>query len=98
MISSAIYKTTHFEKRLSQRGIRQACIALTLAFGDKNGDKTTFDKKLCKKMLEELESIKKALTHIQSIGGYTVIEADGKLITAYRKNSFSRNKAQKGHC
>ena len=98
MISSTMYKTTHFEKRLSQRGIRQACIELTLAYGNKVGDKTIFDKKLCRKMLEELESMKKALTHIQSIGGYTVVETDGKLITAYRKDSYSRNKAHKGYC
>ena len=55
MISSTMYKTTHFEQRLSQRGIRQACIELTLAYGNKVGDKTIFDKKLCHKMLEELD-------------------------------------------
>lgn len=98
MISSTMYKTTHFQQRMSQRGIRQACIELTLAYGDKKGDKTTFDKKLCRKMLEELEAIKKALTHIQHIGGYTVVESEGRLITAYRKDSYSRNKALKGHC
>ena len=102
MITSQQLPTTaHFRQRMSQRGIKQTYVDLTLAYGKEMGDKIVLDKKSCRKILERLEDEAQALKQILSSGGYVVVTGNKTLITVYRKDSFSPNlarKAQKGCC
>lgn len=102
MITSQQLQTTaHFRQRMSQRGIKQVYVDLTLAYGKEMGDKVVLDKKSCRKVLERLEGEAQALKQILSSGGYVVVIGDKTLITVYRKDSYSQNlarKAQKGCC
>lgn len=92
--SHKLQKTNHFQQRLSQRGIKQAFVDLTLKYGKTDGDKIILDKKACKKALECVETEERALKQIYSRGGYVVVKDDSTLITAYRKNSYSNNLAK----
>ena len=51
MITSQQLQTTaHFRQRMSQRGIKQVYVDLTLAYGKEMGDKVVLDKKSCRGM------------------------------------------------
>ena len=47
MITSQLQPTAHFRRRMSQRGIKQAYVDLTLEYGKEMGDKLILQKDPC---------------------------------------------------
>ena len=85
--------TKHCQARMAQRGLpkRLLDLDLVLEFGKDNGDKLILNKKATKKVIEEIDSIRKELLKIMDKGGVTVVIENERLITAYNTNSYKRN-------
>ena len=57
----------------------------------RSGDKLILNKKATKRVIEEIDSIRKELLKIMDKGGVTVVIENERLITAYNTNSYKRN-------
>ena len=83
--------TKHCQARITQRELTKRFLDLVLEFGKDNGDKLILNKKATKKVIEEIDSIRKELLKIMDKGGVTVVIENERLITAYNTNSYKRN-------
>jgi len=86
-------KTRHFRARMSQRGIRQDLVDLTLRFGEDDQDRRVLGEKALQQMLDELRSLERQVLKALDKGGIIVVEADGALITTYRAESSDYRRA-----
>ena len=76
-------KTKHFKARMSQRGIRQDLVDLTLRFGEDDQDRRILGEKALQRVLDELRMIERQVLKALDKGGIVVVEANGALITTY---------------
>ena len=83
-------KTRHIQQRMSQRGIQQSMIDMTLAYGQDHGDKVILNRKGIDAILNEIEKLKKCALNLRKKGGLVVVDVENTLITAYSLDSFSR--------
>lgn len=83
-------KTRHIAQRMSQRGISDKILELVATFGMEHGDKIILNKKGCDKVVAQLQEMARRLIRVSETGGYVLVEAGGKQITAYRLNSYKR--------
>lgn len=83
-------KTRHIQQRMSQRGIQQSMIDMTLEYGEPQGDKVILNKKGLDCILKEIEKLKQCALKLRQKGGLVVIDCHNTLITAYALNSYSR--------
>lgn len=84
-------KTRHLQSRMSQRGIRQSLIDLTLGFGVKttNG-RVVLNKQGLQELLEQLKDMEQTVQEALNKGGIVLVSDDQALITTYRLNSYNR--------
>lgn len=83
-------KTWHIGRRMSQRGIRQALVDLTVQFGEDVDDRCVLGRKGLELLLSELRDLERTTMHALDKGGIVVVQADGALITTYNVDSYSR--------
>lgn len=83
-------KTRHIGKRMSQRGIRQVLVELTVQFGEDVDDRCVLGRKGLELLLIELRELEHTTMQALDKGGIVVVQADGALITAYNVDSYSR--------
>lgn len=83
-------KTQHFQKRISQRGIRAKLLPLVQQFGVKQGDKTVLNRKGLDCAIKELNNLKRKLTQLKDKGGIVYVSVDNVSITAYDVDSFNK--------
>lgn len=77
-------KTHHFQKRMSQRGIREDLVQFVLRFGSTQHDgRIVLDRRQLRKLLEEIECTKQVALRALQRNGIVVVEKDGALITTY---------------
>ncbi|WP_080809894.1 hypothetical protein [Desulfamplus magnetovallimortis] len=81
-------KTRHIQARMSQRGIRQSMVDLTMTYGIKQQDKIILNKKGLQCLLDELQSVQKIAQKMMEKGGLVVVEKDNIKITTYHLNSY----------
>ncbi len=81
-------KTRHISARMSQRGIRQRMIDITMKFGIKKKDQIILNKKGLRALHGELLKTMKVVQDLIKKGGLVVVESDDKLITTYRLDSY----------
>ena len=83
-------RTRHISKRMSQRGIRQVLIDLTLQFGEGNDDRCVLGRQALNALLGELRELQRTTMRAIDKGGIVVVQADGALITTYDVDSYDR--------
>ena len=83
-------KTRHIQKRMSQRGIQQAMVDMTLEYGEPQGDKVILNRKGIDCILKEIEKLKKCALSLRKKGGLVVVDVEDTLLTTYSLNSFTR--------
>ena len=89
-------KTRHFKARLSQRGIRQDLVDLTLRFGEDDHDRRVLGERSLQLLLGELRSLERQVLKALDKGGLVVVEADGALFTAYNASASGGRRACRG--
>lgn len=89
-------KTRHIGRRMSQRGIKQALVDLTLQFGEASNDKCVLGRRGLQQLIDELRDLQRTAMQALDKGGVIVVEADGQLITTYNVDSYDRRRAH-GH-
>ena len=78
-------KTKHFQKRMSQRAIKETLVEMVLGFGTPLYDgKVRLDRKAIKKVRENLDAFRKLLLEAERKGGVVVVLEDDILITTYQ--------------
>ncbi|WP_431285585.1 hypothetical protein ACQW02_12615 [Humitalea sp. 24SJ18S-53] len=85
-------RTQHIGRRMSQRGIKQALVDLTLQFGEDAQDKRVLGRQGLKLLIEQLRDLQRTAMQALDKGGVVVVLADGALITAYDVNSYDRGR------
>ena len=80
-------KTRHIQKRMSQRGIKQAMIDMVLNFGVPQGDKIILNRKGLDGVLRELETLKQSAMKMRERGGVVVVANGDTLLTTYGLDS-----------
>lgn len=85
-------KTRHIGKRMSQRGIRQTLVNLTLQFGEGLDDRCVLNRRGLEDLLQELRELERTTKRALDKGGVVVVQADGALITTYDLDSFDRGR------
>lgn len=85
-------RTRHIGQRMSQRGITQALVDLTLQFGEDAQDKCILGRQGLLQLIDQLRELQRTAMHALDKGGVIVVQADGALITAYNVNSFDRGR------
>lgn len=88
-------KTRHFQKRLSQRGITLDLVRLACDFGQPVRDRIILSRKHLQALIAAARHLEKAALKAVDKGGIVVVEADGRLVTAYDIDSYDRQKAKK---
>lgn len=83
-------KTRHIQQRMSQRGIQQSMVDMTLEYGHSQGDKVILNRKGIDSILKELEKLKQCALKLRQKGGLVVIDYQDTLISTYALNSFKR--------
>jgi hypothetical protein len=83
-------KTRHIQKRMSQRGIQQSMVDMTLEYGEPQGDKVILNRKGIDCILKEIEKLKQCALKLRQKGGLVVVDYHNTLITSYALNSFRR--------
>ncbi len=83
-------RTRHIGRRMSQRGIKQALIDLTLQFGEDAHDKCVLGRRGLVQLIDELRDLQRTAMQALDKGGVIVVQADGVLITAYNVDSYDR--------
>lgn len=86
-------RTRHIGRRMSQRGIKQALINLTLQFGEDAQDKCVLGRRGLRQLIDELRDLERTAMQALDKGGVIVVQADGALITTYNVNSYDRRRA-----
>lgn len=86
-------RTRHIGRRMSQRGIKQALIDLTLQFGEDAQDRCVLGRRGLQNLIEELRGLERTAMQALDKGGVIVVQANGALITAYAGDSFDRRRA-----
>lgn len=86
-------RTRHIGRRMSQRGIKQALINLTLQFGEDAQDKCVLGRRGLQQLIDELRDLERTAMQALDKGGVIVVQADGALITTYNVNSYDRRRA-----
>jgi len=81
-------KTRHIQARMSQRGIKQNMVDLTLQYGVPQKDKTFLNRNGLSALLNELRALEKTVIGMIKKGGVVVVGCDGTLITTYNLNSY----------
>ena len=81
-------RTQHIGRRMSQRGIKQALVDLTLQFGEDAEDKCVLGRQGLKLLIGELRALQRTAMQALDKGGIIVVQADGALVTAYRVDSY----------
>jgi hypothetical protein len=89
-------KTRHFKARLSQRGIRQDLVNLTLRFGEDDQDRRVLGERSLQLLLGELRTLERQVLKALDKGGLVVVEVDGALITAYNASASGARRACRG--
>ena len=87
-------KTRHIGKRMSQRGIRQSLVDLTLQFGEDVQDKCVLGRRGLEQLLHELRGLERTTMQALDKGGIVVVQSDGALITAYDVDSYRRSRSR----
>ena len=77
---------------MSQRGIKQALVDLTLQFGEDAEDKRVLGRQGLKLLIDELRALQRTAMQALDKGGVIVVQADGALVTAYRVDSYDRGR------
>lgn len=73
-----MYKTKHFQQRMSQRGISQDMVDLVLEYGEAEGDRVVLSRKASARLMEAARTLAKILDK----GGLVVVtEGDAQLTT-----------------
>lgn len=83
-------KTRHIQQRMNQRGISSKMLELVLQFGTRDQDKMLLGKKNIRKVLAELDRLRKSFLDMEKKGGLVLVEKDGAEITTYALNSYRR--------
>ena len=80
--------TSHFQKRMRQRGITGAMVDIAYMFGNPIKDRIVLTQADTKKLLKKYKEpkLQKVLKSILDKGGITLIEKDGVLLTVYNTN------------
>lgn len=86
-------RTRHIGRRMSQRGIKQALISLTLQFGEDMQDKCVLGRRGLQQLIDELRDLERTAMQAMDKGGIIVVQADGALITTYALDSYDRRRA-----
>jgi hypothetical protein len=86
-------KTRHIGRRMSQRGIKQALVELTLQFGEDSDDKCILGRRGLQQLVDELRDLQRTAMQALDKGGVIVVQADGHLITTYNLDSYDRRRA-----
>ena len=82
-------KTRHIQARMSQRGIQQSMIDLTMKYGVEQKDKVILNKEGLTNLLHELQSVQKVAQKMLEKGGLVVVEEGGMKITTFHLNSYN---------
>jgi hypothetical protein len=78
-------KTRHIQARMTQRGIREELVHLTMKFGFEHHDgKVVLNRKGAQELIAELEKIKRAAQKVFETGGLVVVAQGEALVTTYR--------------
>ena len=83
-------RTRHIGRRMSQRGIRQSLVDLTLQFGEDAQDRCVLGRQGLRSLLEAVRELERTAMHALDKGGIVVVQADGALITTYDVDSYDR--------
>jgi hypothetical protein len=78
---------------MSQRGIRQVLVDLTLQFGEDVQDRCVLGREGLKNLLEVVRELEQTTLRALDKGGVVVVQADGALVTAYNVDSYDRRRA-----
>jgi hypothetical protein len=65
-------------------------LELVLQFGTRDQDKMLLGKKNIRKVLAELDRLRKSFLDMEKKGGLVLVEKDGAEITTYALNSYRR--------
>lgn len=81
-----IMKSKHFQKRMSQRAISDSLVEIVRGFGTQSHDgKIRLDRKSIRRVLVELESMRKTFISAERKGGVVVVVGDEDLlVTTYQ--------------
>jgi hypothetical protein len=82
--------TRHFGQRRSQRGVSQAMVDLTIAYGSIDQDKHILGRKEALERLACLKQEQQILKKIVDKGGLVVVVEGGDLITTYNRDQRCR--------
>jgi hypothetical protein len=80
-------ETRHGSKRLRQRGISASMIDLAFRCGRSEKDRVILDRRGLHRLIGEVDGLRRLLLRTLDKGGIVVVERDGRLITAFTKNS-----------
>lgn len=87
-------RTRHFEARMSQRGITRDIVELVLEYGEVEQDKRVLGRRELVQLIDHLDDLKRTALRAMDKGGIVVVEAEGRLVTAYSKRTFNRSKVR----
>lgn len=85
-------KTRHMHQRMNQRGITQRMLQIVRDFGVCFGDKQILDRSNIDLLMNEIDQLRKDLLKVRDKGGLVVVEENGFDITAYRVDSYRRER------
>jgi hypothetical protein len=81
------YITRHAHQRMSQRGIKQSMIDLTLEHGEfDHKNRCVLSKKTALEVMEDLKLTLKTVMKVIDKGGLVVVEESGRVVTTYNCN------------
>lgn len=80
-------KTRHATKRVKQRGISERMIDFAFRWGRDERDRVILDRNGLNRLIGEVDELRRLLLRMLDKGGIVVVERDGRLITAFPKNS-----------
>ncbi len=87
-------KSRHIQARMSQRGITEDLVDLTLRFGVPQHDgKVVLNRKGIRALLRELVALNRTAQKALNKGGIVVVECGDTLITTYDLKSYKRPQA-----
>ena len=84
--------TRHVHKRMGQRGITKRLMNIVRTHGVQRGDKTILGRQNIDDLIQDLDILRKNLLKVRDKGGLVVVEANETVITAYRVESYDRQK------
>jgi len=82
-------KTRHIQARMSQRGIEQKLLAMTLDFGvEHENGRVILNRQGLASLMQELRDLHQAAERAVIKGGLVIVRSGDTLITAYRLDSY----------